>query len=135
MTLLAKGALIGKYKVAQVLGQGGFGVVYLAWDEDAQRDVAVKVAHRDRLAQLHGEEVFLAEARLVSNLNHSHIVPLYEVGRTSDGGLYLVFQSIKGGSLAERLKTARPSFEQSAEWVAEVADAACHAHRKGVYHR
>jgi serine/threonine protein kinase len=59
MTLLNKGDLIGKYKVVQVLGNGSFGVVYLAWDEDAQRHVAVKVAHSDRMAQLRdGEQAF-----------------------------------------------------------------------------
>ena len=126
---------IGKYRVVRVLGEGSFGIVFLAWDGDTQSEVAIKVPHADRLARLEGSEVYLAEARVQRKLDHPHIVPLYEATRTDEGIVYLVFKFIKGGSLAEKLKLAPPPYKDSARWVAEVAEAANHAHHLGVVHR
>ena len=126
---------IGKYRVVRVLGEGSFGKVFLAWDEDTQSEVAIKVPYTDRLARLQGSEVYLAEARVQRKLDHPHIVPLYEVNRTDEGTVYLVFKFIKGGSLAEKLKLALPPYKDSARWVAEVAEAAHYAHHQYVVHR
>ena len=126
---------IGKYRVVRVLGEGSFGIVFLAWDGDTQSEVAIKVPHADRLARFDGSEVYLAEARVQCKLDHPHIVPLYEATRTDEGIVYLVFKFIKGGSLAEKLKLAPPPYKDSARWVAEVAEAAYHVHHLGVVHR
>ena len=126
---------LGKYRVLGVLGEGSFGVVYLARDDDLQRDVALKVPHADQLTRFDGSDAFLEEARIQCKLDHPHIVPLYEANRTDKGIVYLVFKVIKGVSLAEKLKLAPPPYKDSARWVAEVAEAAYHAHRQGVFHR
>src|SRR5262249_57056486 len=80
-------------------------------------------------------ELYLAEARILAGLDHPHIVPVYDVGRTDDGLCYVVSKFIEGSDLAKKLREARPSVTQSAELVATVAEALHHAHRKGLVHR
>src|SRR4051794_12476751 len=70
---------IGRYRVEKVLGQGGFGVVYLAHDEQLQRRVAIKVPRRAETVDA-TVAAYLAEARSVACLDHPHIVPVFDVG-------------------------------------------------------
>jgi len=71
---------IGRYRVEKVLGQGGFGLVYLAHDDQLQRLVAIKVPHRKLVDRPEAAEAYLTEARTVANLDHPHIVPVFDVG-------------------------------------------------------
>src|SRR5271170_5181725 len=66
---------IGRYRVERVLGKGGFGIVYLAHDEQLQRPVAIKVPHRKLVDRPEAAAVYLTEARTVANLDHPNIVP------------------------------------------------------------
>ena len=66
---------IGRYRVEKLLGKGGFGLVYLAHDDQLQRLVAIKVPHAKLVAQITDAEAYLTEARTVANLDHPHIVP------------------------------------------------------------
>src|SRR4051812_25753321 len=75
---------IGRYHVERVLGRGGFGLVYLARDEQLQRLVAIKVPHADRLASADDAAAYLTEARTVAGLDHPNIVPVHDVGSTDD---------------------------------------------------
>src|SRR5215471_2534334 len=70
---------IGRYCVVRVLGHGGFGVVYLASDDQLQRFVAIKVPHPARIATPREAEAWLTEARTVAGLDHPQIVPVYDV--------------------------------------------------------
>lgn len=62
-----------------MLGEGGFGIVYLADDEQLQRLVAIKVPHRGLLSRREDAEPYLTEARTIASLDHSSIVPVYDV--------------------------------------------------------
>src|SRR5262245_29392757 len=73
-------ARIGRYRVDRKLGEGGFGIVYLAYDEQLRRPVAVKVPHPHRMKAPANIEAYLAEARIVAQLDHPAIVPVYDVG-------------------------------------------------------
>src|SRR5262249_26159828 len=73
---------IGRYRIEGVLGQGSFGLVYLAHDEQLSRPVAIKVPHARLIAEAGAAEAYLTEARTVANLDHPHIVPVYDVGST-----------------------------------------------------
>ena len=75
---------IGRYRIEKVLGQGGFGLVYLAHDDQLQRLVAIKVPHRKLVDRPQAAEAYLTEARTVANLDHPHIVPVFDVGSTED---------------------------------------------------
>ena len=117
------------------LGQGGFGRVYLAHDDDLDRPVAIKVPNPERIAHPEDVEAFLAEARILARLDHPNIVPVHDVGRTEDGLCFVVSKLIEGSDLAVRIGQARPSFRDSAELVATIADALHYAHTRGLVHR
>jgi len=128
-------AAIGRYRVLGLLGQGGFGRVYLARDDELARPVAIKVPNPERIAHAEDVEQFLNEARIVAALDHPHIVPVYDAGRTPDGFCYVVSKYIEGSNLADWAKEARPSFRESADLAAMIALALHHAHKRGLVHR
>ena len=117
------------------LGQGGFGRVYLAHDDDLDRPVAIKVPNPERITHPEDVEAFLVEARILAKLDHPNIVPVYDVGRTEDGLCFVVSKLVEGSDLAVRIGQARPSFRDSAELVATIADALHYAHTRGLVHR
>ncbi len=128
-------AQIGRYRVESILGEGGFGVVYLAHDEQLQRRVAIKVPHRQYVSDSTVAEGYLAEARTLASLDHPNIVPVHDIGTTPEFPFFIVSKYIEGQTLEERLKAHRPSRAQSAELTAVVADALHYAHRQGIVHR
>jgi serine/threonine protein kinase/formylglycine-generating enzyme required for sulfatase activity len=128
-------ASLGRYRITGKLGSGGFGVVYRGYDDDLRREVAIKVPHRERLDTPEDAETYLAEARILASLDHPHIVPVHDLGRTEDGLCFVVAKFIQGTDLALKLKDARLSFDESAKLTATIADALHHAHKRGLVHR
>ena len=126
---------IGRYRVIERLGQGGFGRVYLAHDDELDRAVAIKVPNPERISRPEDVEAYLAEARILARLDHPHIVPVYDVGRTEDGLCFVVSKFIEGSDLAARMRQGRLAFRESAELVATVAEALHYAHTRGLVHR
>jgi serine/threonine protein kinase len=126
---------IGRYRVEKILGQGGFGIVYLAHDEQLQRLVAIKVPHRKLVDRPEAAEAYLTEARTVANLDHPNIVPVHDVGSTDDCPCYVVSKYIDGTDLATRLKHSRLPLPETVELAATVAEALHHAHKQGLVHR
>ena len=100
---------IGRYRIIQRLGQGGFGRVYLAHDDDLDRPVAIKVPNPERITHPEDVEAFLIEARILAKLDHPNIVPVFDVGRTEDGLCFVVSKLVEGSDLAVRMGQARPS--------------------------
>lgn len=128
---------IGRYRVDRLLGEGGFGRVYLGFDDQLRRRVAIKVPRRERISQPADIEAFLVEAQTLAGLDHTGIVPVYDVGRTEDGHCYVVSKFIEGTDLHTKAKSSRRrmSYHQAAELIAIVADALHYAHTKGLIHR
>ena len=126
---------IGRYNLLRRLGKGGFGEVFLAYDEDLDRPVAIKIPRPDRVSCPQDIEAYLEEARIVANLDHPHIVPVHDVGRTDDGLCFVVSKFIEGSDLAKKIKENRPGFHDSAALVATVAEALHFAHTRGLVHR
>jgi eukaryotic-like serine/threonine-protein kinase len=126
---------IGRYRIEIILGQGGFGLVYLAHDDKLQRLVAIKVPHRKLVDRPEAAEAYLTEARTVANLDHPNIVPVHDVGSTDDCPFFIVSKYVDGTDLATRLKQSRPSLQEAVELVATVAEALHHAHKQGLVHR
>jgi len=127
--------LIGRYCVKKFLGKGGFGLVYLAYDEPLNRFVAIKVPRLKLLSHSEIAEAYLSEARTVANLDHPHIVPVYDVGSTPSCPCYIVSKYIDGTDLASRIRHSRLSIPESISLVATVADALHHAHTQHIVHR
>ena len=126
---------IGRYRIIHRLGQGGFGRVYLAHDDDLDRPVAIKLPNPERMTRPEDVEAFLDEARILAKLDHPNIVPVHDVGRTEDGLCFVVSKLFEGSDLAVRIGQARLSFRESAELVATIADALHYAHTRGLVHR
>lgn len=125
---------IGRFEIRAELGRGAQSVVYLAFDPQLQREVAVKTMHFAE-AGSRFNEVLLAEARMVSPLRHPGIVPIFEAGE-EQGDLYLVFEYVPGetlGSLVRRTGPMDPA--RAAGLMIQILDALAHAHSKGVIHR
>ena len=95
-------ALSGRYRIESELGEGGMATVYLAEDIKHERKVALKVL-KPELAAVVGAERFLAEIKTTANLQHPHILPLFDSGE-ADGLVFYVMPFIAGETLRDRLK-------------------------------
>jgi len=127
--------VIGRHRVIRLLGEGGFGRVYLAHDDDLDRPVAIKVPRPDRIGRPEDVEAYLAEARTLARLDHPGIVPVHEVGRTKDGLCFVVSKYVEGIDLAGRLRQGTITCTEAAELVATVAEALQYAHSRHLVHR
>jgi serine/threonine protein kinase len=126
---------IGRYRIERLLGEGGFGRVFLAADEELQRRVALKVPHPHLIARPEDAGPYLAEAVTVAHLDHPGIVPVFDIGRTPEFPFFIVSKFIAGRTLAVASHRNRPAPPAAAALVAAVADALQHAHQRGVVHR
>ncbi len=124
----------GRYRVEKELGRGGMGSVYLAYDQELDRRVALKIP---TLLPGDGPEMllrFTREARAAAGLKHPNICQVYDVGQFG-GTRYLTMEYVEGQSLKDVLLKKRPGPRQAAALVATLAKAIAYAHSKGVVHR
>ena len=127
-------ALEGRYRIERELGEGGMATVYLADDIKHERKVALKVL-KSELAAIVGAERFLAEIKTTANLQHPHILPLFDSGE-ADGFLFYVMPYIEGETLRDRIDREKQlPIEDAIEIAKAVAGALDYAHRHGVIHR
>ncbi len=127
-------ALASRYRIDRVLGQGGMATVFLAHDLKHDRQVALKVLESEYAAAL-GAQRFLREIQVTANLQHPHILPLYDSGEAG-GMLYYVMPLVQGESLRERLAREKLlPIEEAVGLLRQVAGALDFAHRHGVAHR
>ncbi len=127
-------ALADRYAVERELGQGGMATVYLARDLKHNRPVAIKVLKPELAASL-GPDRFLDEIEITASLQHPHILPLYDSGKTEQW-LYYVMPYVEGESLRDYLDRMGPlEVEEAVSIAREVADALAYAHERGVIHR
>ena len=122
--------VLGRYRLEQRLGAGGFGVVWHAWDEKLEREVAVKTIPRER----GGGERVEREAVAAARLNHPAIVGIYELA-SDEHDVYLVSELVRGRTLAELLRARAISDRDVARIGADLSEALAHAHARGVIHR
>src|SRR5579883_2253486 len=122
------------YTVARQLGRGGMGVVYAARQESLSREVALKVLAPEVTSE-HFEERFATEARLAGRLEHPNIVPVYELGRSAEGRLYLAMKLVRGEAFSAVLKRGDVPLRRLLEILMAIADALAFAHSRNVIHR
>ncbi len=126
--------LSDRYRIERELGAGGMATVYLARDLKHDREVAIKVL-RNELAAVIGADRFLSEIKTTANLQHPHILSLFDSG-TVDGTVFYVMPFVAGESLRDKLAREKQlPVDEALRIGREVADALQYAHEHGVIHR
>ncbi len=126
--------VFGDYDLVEEIARGGMGAVYKAFDRRLERTVALKVILGGVLASPADLRRFHTEARAAARLEHSHIVPIHEVGEVG-GQAYYTMKLLDGGSLAQRLANCASDLRGVAAMLEKVARAVHGAHQRGVLHR
>ncbi|MGH2519666.1 MAG: serine/threonine-protein kinase, partial [Chloroflexota bacterium] len=130
----AERVIAGRYRLGRRLGAGGMAVVYLAFDPQLSREVAIKLPRVDDVEPADLER-FRSELRAVGRLNHPNIVTVYDGGE-ADGQPFLVMQAVLGETLAELIEREAPlPGPRAAEIGRQVAEALAYAHSLGIVHR
>ena len=126
---------IGRYEVKKILGRGAFGEVYQAHDGQLDRLVAIKVPRMSRLKSSAALQTYLNEARALAKMDHPAIIPIYDVGTTSEYPCYVVSKLVEGTDLQVLQQAETVPVEQVVKIVSRIADALHYAHKKGLVHR
>src|SRR5690349_5214040 len=134
--MFAVGSQIGKYTLRRKLGQGGFGVVFAAYDESLDREVALKILNVEHKADADVMRRFLQEARAAARINHPGITTVHECVMMPDGVAYIAMELLDGESLSHRLhRSGRMSPAGAMEITRQIASALDAAHATGIVHR
>ena len=133
---LVPGMRLGRFEVKRELGRGGFGVMFLAWDPNRRRPVALKVPHATALMSPDLRNRFEQEAQAAASLVHPNIAPVYEAG-TIGPISYIAYRFCPGINLADwlRRQTTSVPVDAAVDLVATLAEAVAHAHERLVWHR
>ncbi|HEV2061497.1 MAG TPA: protein kinase, partial [Solirubrobacteraceae bacterium] len=128
-------SLSGRYRLDQQIGTGGMSTVYRAFDTVLERQVAVKLMHRDMAGHPDQLERFRREARAVAQLNHPHIVQVIDAGE-DENMPYIVFEYVEGETLKDRIRRfGRLPIPEAIAYAIEIAWALGAAHARGIVHR
>ncbi len=128
--MLYRGQTLGKYKIVAPLGSGGFAVVYLARDTWIDKDVAIKVPHRQNInfAEL------LREPRLLATLDHPNIVSI-TTAEKQENVFFIVMEYVQGDTLEELIGGGAMDMRKALDFARQACEAVRHAHGQGVIHR
>ncbi len=126
---------IGRYEIKGELGRGGFATVYHGYDPRFEREVAIKLMPPEMLhADPQFKKRFEREAKIIAQLEHPSIVPVYDVGE-ENGQPYFVMRYMNGGALSERIREKIFSIEETVKVIEQIAPGLDEAHSKGIVHR
>ncbi|HUQ86502.1 MAG TPA: protein kinase [Vicinamibacterales bacterium] len=131
------GAIVDrKYRVDAIIGQGGMGAVFRAWDLRLERPVAIKVVRADLISDPDSRARFTRESKIVARLQHPSIVTVYDYGNLADGAAYLVMEFVPGEDLRKFLKREkRLEPAKMATLMTGICGGVDIAHKSGIYHR
>lgn len=124
----------GRYEIRGLLGHGGMGTVYRAYDTELKREIALKIPQFDPTAEPAVLERFVREARASAAIRHPNICPIHDAGQI-DGVYYIAMALIEGPSLADWMEGREVDSREAAELVGKVARALDTVHAAGVVHR
>ena len=129
------GTRFGPYELQSLIGVGGMGEVYRAYDTVRERTVAVKVLRAEMAADTSYQERFRRESRIAARLQEPHVIPVHDFGDI-DGTLYIDMRLVEGASLKDELRANGPLQPRRAvSIIAQVAAALDAAHADGLVHR
>jgi predicted Ser/Thr protein kinase len=128
------GALVGRYRLLQLVGRGGIGEVYAAHDPELDRKVAIKILRADANPDDIGAARLQREAQAVAKLSHPNVVAIYDVG-TAAGRVFLTMELVEGETLAAWLDRERRAQDEILTMFQMAARGLAAAHRAGIIHR
>src|SRR5512146_127296 len=137
MSTASPGATVGRYRIEALLGQGGMGQVFRAWDDVLHRRVALKILHPAAGATADAASTvrrILREARMVAALDHPNIVAIFDFGE-HEGAPFIVMEHVSGASVRSFVGRADVPAAVRLGWLVDVAHALSAAHRAGLVHR
>src|SRR5258705_2329953 len=130
---LSPGAKIGRYEIRSQVGSGGMGEVYLAFDTELDRTVAIKILPAEVASDQQRLQRFIQEAKSASALNHPHILTIYEIGN-AETTRFIATEFIDGDTLRQKIDSGMSLFEVF-EVAIQIASALAAAHASGIIHR
>jgi len=128
------GKTLAHYEITNKLGEGGMGVVYLAYDTSLDRKVAIKLLPEFLKQDETARKRFVREARSAAALDHPYICSIHEVGE-AEGKSFIVMEYLEGQTLRDRLAQGAIPLKEAMQWAGEIAEALSVAHEKGIVHR
>jgi tetratricopeptide (TPR) repeat protein len=126
------GEVLGRYAVLETIGTGGMGVVLAAWDRKLDRKVALKLLRTDKVGD--GQRRMLREARLLGQLQHEHVVTVFDVG-TYQGQVYIAMEYVEGATLDAWIQAEAPRWPEILDVVIRAGRGLAAAHAAGLVHR
>jgi serine/threonine protein kinase/tetratricopeptide (TPR) repeat protein len=130
-----KGRQIGPYQLQEMIGRGGMGVVYRAYDCRLDRDVAIKFPPPYWSLNEQTKKRFLNEARIAASLDHPNICTIYEADELDDGTLFMAMAFYQGETLQQRLEQGPLDLDDAVDLIIQTASGLEAAHKKGLIHR
>ncbi|MCM2317551.1 MAG: protein kinase, partial [Thermoanaerobaculia bacterium] len=131
---LASGTRLGRYEIRHRIGSGGMGEVYLAWDPELEREIAIKVLRADRDESAERTRRFVQEAKAASAFSHPNVAHVYEIG--SEGVLrYIAMEVVQGETLRNRIARGEIPVDDVISIASQIAAALSAAHGSGIVHR
>src|SRR5919107_3229098 len=135
MSALVGMELSGRYRLDAQIGSGGMSTVYRAFDQVLERQVAIKLMHREFAEDSDQLERFRREARSVAQLSHPHVVNVIDAGEDA-GHPYIVFEYVDGETLKDRIRRlGRLPVDEAGAYAIEIARALGAAHSRHIVHR
>ncbi|NVB78397.1 MAG: serine/threonine protein kinase, partial [Kofleriaceae bacterium] len=131
---LPVGAMIGRYRVRQLLGAGGMGRVYEAYDAELDRAIALKVLRPELAVAQSLTERLVRESRLMAKISHPGVITVYDVGRTGPS-VFIAMELIRGETLGAYVARTRPRWREVVELYERAGAGLAAAHRAGIVHR
>ena len=128
------GKQFGPYQIVSLVGEGGMATVFKAYQASMERHVALKVLPRQLAEAGDFSARFQREARLVAQLQHPHILPVFDYGQ-AEGYSYIVMPFVQSGTLAGLIKKGRLSLPEVRRMIIQLGDALGYAHEQGIVHR
>ncbi len=131
---IADGTEVGRYIVVGQLGAGGMGIVYIAFDPELERDVALKLLHRETRPGTRARERLVREAQALARLSHPNVVRVYDVGE-HEGQVFLAMEFVQGHTLRKWLEAAPRTWPEILDVLVRAGRGLAAAHTKEIVHR
>jgi serine/threonine-protein kinase len=130
-----KGDNVGHYRIDSLIGRGGMGTVYRAYDMRLNRYVALKFIPPQLSAEPQDQETLLGEARAIAALDHPNVCSIHEVGETDDGRLFIAMPYYGGETLKERMRRGPLTIDESLSIAVQIGRGLAAAHGHNIIHR